>query len=290
MAEQEKGMSIFLDVFRRADKNDDGALSLEEFRAFFADGVITDEELGNLFRDIDTHKTNNLDTGELCTYFSQHLGPFKEMFGALEDLNHSMTKALNQSAQQYPTASFIEQFVSRFLMREMLNQLVAVQKPVETASDFIDEKAIKERSGISQASVSVDVQGETPGAVPGWLGRRARRQYSSQYSTGSEGGSAPLNMQIERLRGLVDRLENRVNFEGIKEEQKDVPEEQMMLLVHRRFPVSPDRMKAFRGSLRMYIEGTNEDERCLNVSVLTYSGSDMFILYEMWESKEAWKR
>ncbi|XP_013414782.1 N-terminal EF-hand calcium-binding protein 1-like [Lingula anatina] len=96
-------------------------------------------------------------------------------------------------------------------------------------------------------------------------------------------------MQIERLRGLVDRLENRVNFEGIKEEQKDVPEEQMMLLVHRRFPVSPDRMKAFRGSLRMYIEGTNEDERCLNVSVLTYSGSDMFILYEMWESKEAWK-
>ncbi|XP_013396077.1 N-terminal EF-hand calcium-binding protein 1-like [Lingula anatina] len=187
MAEQEKGMSIFLDVFRRADKNDDGALSLEEFGAFFADGVITDEELGNLFRDIDTHKTNNLDTGELCTYFSHHLGPFKEMFGALEDLNHSMTKALNQSAQQYPTASFIEQFVSRFLMREMLNQLVAVQKPVETASDFIDEKAIKERSGISQASVSVDVQGETPGAVPGWLGRRARRQYSSQYSTGSEG-------------------------------------------------------------------------------------------------------
>jgi len=55
-----------LQVFRRADKNDDGSLSLEEFQTFFADGVLSSRELEELFRQIDTHKTNNLDTSELC--------------------------------------------------------------------------------------------------------------------------------------------------------------------------------------------------------------------------------
>ena len=53
-----KGMSIFLDILRRADKNDDGKLSFEEFKAYFADGVLSGEELHELFHTIDTHNTN----------------------------------------------------------------------------------------------------------------------------------------------------------------------------------------------------------------------------------------
>ncbi|KAL9975483.1 hypothetical protein ACROYT_G012645 [Oculina patagonica] len=65
-ADSPAGRSIFLDVFRRADKNDDGALSFEEFKAFFSDGILSKKDLEKLFHDIDTHKTNNLDTSELC--------------------------------------------------------------------------------------------------------------------------------------------------------------------------------------------------------------------------------
>lgn len=36
---------------------DDGSLSLEEFQTFFGDGVLSDKELEELFRQIDTHKT-----------------------------------------------------------------------------------------------------------------------------------------------------------------------------------------------------------------------------------------
>ena len=36
---------------------DDGALSLEEFKAFFSDGILSSEDLEKLFHDIDTHKT-----------------------------------------------------------------------------------------------------------------------------------------------------------------------------------------------------------------------------------------
>lgn len=44
-------------IFRRADKNDDGKLSLEEFQLFFADGVLNERELEDLFHTIDSDNT-----------------------------------------------------------------------------------------------------------------------------------------------------------------------------------------------------------------------------------------
>eukprot|EP00063_Salmo_salar_P059489 XP_014034324.1 PREDICTED: N-terminal EF-hand calcium-binding protein 1-like [Salmo salar] len=67
--ELKKGMSIFLDILRRADKNDDGKLSFDEFRAYFHDGVLTSDQLKELFNTIDTHNTDNVDTDELCDCF-----------------------------------------------------------------------------------------------------------------------------------------------------------------------------------------------------------------------------
>ncbi|KYO44616.1 hypothetical protein Y1Q_0004696 [Alligator mississippiensis] len=59
-----KGLPIFHDIFRRADKNDDGKLSFEEFKNYFADGILSSEELWELFSGIDRHhseqgKTNS---------------------------------------------------------------------------------------------------------------------------------------------------------------------------------------------------------------------------------------
>uniref|UniRef100_A0A8C5HZ52 N-terminal EF-hand calcium-binding protein 1-like n=1 Tax=Gouania willdenowi TaxID=441366 RepID=A0A8C5HZ52_GOUWI len=51
--QQKEQQNIFHDIFRRADKNDDGKLSFEEFNAYFADGVLTTEELKELFHSID---------------------------------------------------------------------------------------------------------------------------------------------------------------------------------------------------------------------------------------------
>uniref|UniRef100_A0A674H3H8 N-terminal EF-hand calcium binding protein 3 n=1 Tax=Taeniopygia guttata TaxID=59729 RepID=A0A674H3H8_TAEGU len=46
-------LPIFHDIFRRADKNDDGKLSFEEFKNYFADGILSSEELWELFSGID---------------------------------------------------------------------------------------------------------------------------------------------------------------------------------------------------------------------------------------------
>uniref|UniRef100_A0A8L0DV08 N-terminal EF-hand calcium binding protein 3 n=1 Tax=Oncorhynchus mykiss TaxID=8022 RepID=A0A8L0DV08_ONCMY len=47
------GLPIFKDIFCRADKNDDGKLSFDEFNAYFADGILTTEELQELFYSLD---------------------------------------------------------------------------------------------------------------------------------------------------------------------------------------------------------------------------------------------
>uniref|UniRef100_A0A8B9MMU6 EF-hand domain-containing protein n=1 Tax=Accipiter nisus TaxID=211598 RepID=A0A8B9MMU6_9AVES len=77
--------------------SDDGKLSFDEFKAYFADGVLSGEELHELFHTIDTHNTDNLDTEELCEYFSQHLGEYENVLSVLEDLNITILKAMDKT-------------------------------------------------------------------------------------------------------------------------------------------------------------------------------------------------
>ncbi|CAL8380613.1 unnamed protein product [Boreogadus saida] len=60
-----QGLPIFHDIFRRADKNDDGKLTFEEFNTYFADSILTTEELQELFCSIDGRQNDNLDTEKL---------------------------------------------------------------------------------------------------------------------------------------------------------------------------------------------------------------------------------
>ena len=47
--------------------------------------------------------------------------------------------------QAYSSAGFVEQYWTRFLMREILGQLSAVQRPIDAASDVLEERAVEER-------------------------------------------------------------------------------------------------------------------------------------------------
>ncbi|XP_045384759.1 N-terminal EF-hand calcium-binding protein 3 isoform X4 [Lemur catta] len=89
------GHALFQDVFRRADKNDDGKLSFEEFQNYFADGVLSPGELRELFSGIDGHFTDNLETEKLCDYFSEHLGVYRPVLAALESLNRAVLTAMD---------------------------------------------------------------------------------------------------------------------------------------------------------------------------------------------------
>ncbi|XP_070575594.1 N-terminal EF-hand calcium-binding protein 1-like [Ptychodera flava] len=283
---QEKGMSIFLDVFRRADKNDDNALSLEEFKSFFADGVVDSEELEKLFHEIDTHNTNNIDTGELCAYFSQHLGPFREIFAALEDVSGSVTKALQSTAKSYPEASFNEQFSTRFLLKEVVNQLSALQYPIDAASDHMEEEAIKDRPTKSQAE---NVEAIVPSKA-GWIKRRERQQALATQTSVPYESLVGLSGQVERLQSLVDKLEHKVTFDPIDEEVvAEDDDENTVVLVCRNLYVDEEKYKEFKSSLTTYIEALAKEDGCLNISVRKYSDTNHFVLYQIFDSIDSWK-
>ncbi|MGH0129445.1 UNVERIFIED_CONTAM: hypothetical protein FKN15_002208 [Acipenser sinensis] len=127
-------------IFRRADKNDDGKLSLDEFQAFFSDGTLNEEELEKLFHSIDSDNTNNVDTNELCDYFASHMGDYEEVLASLETLNLSILKAMDYTKRVYERGTNVDQFVTRFLLKESSNQIQSLLNSVESAVDAIEEQ------------------------------------------------------------------------------------------------------------------------------------------------------
>nr|XP_014590592.1 N-terminal EF-hand calcium-binding protein 3 isoform X2 [Equus caballus] len=232
------------EVFRRADKNDDGKLSFEEFQNYFADGVLSPGELRELFGGIDGHPTDfahhtasswdpkiarpesppmvqptgappatipascrdqrmpgdswappasthgcsNLETEKLCDYFSEHLGVYQPVLAALESLNRAVLTAMDTTKLEYERASKVDQFVTRFLLRETVSQLQALQSSLEGASDTLEAQALGPRSDED----SVEVQSRPRGSRR--AGRRALRSvsWSPTWSPGSSDTGAPV--------------------------------------------------------------------------------------------------
>ncbi|XP_030833669.1 N-terminal EF-hand calcium-binding protein 1 [Strongylocentrotus purpuratus] len=281
----EKGMTVFQDVFRRADKNDDNCLSLEEFKSYFGDGILTADELEELFNKIDTHNTNNIDVGELCEYFSAHLGPFKEIFGGVEDMSVFVSSALQQTSQVYPDKSFDDQFTVRVLLKEVSGQLSSLMRNIDAASDHMEREAMTDRAPISQVAIIEPVVSSSAG----WVARRARRQLSTQTSVPADGISS-LTSEVNRLACLLTRLEQKVKINPVDEEiVSDESKANLAFLVSRKFTAIDEKDKDFRSNLRTYVDAAGKVDGCTTVSVRAFAGTSHYVIYEIWGTEEDWK-
>ncbi|NWT81445.1 NECA3 protein, partial [Lanius ludovicianus] len=151
-------LPIFHDIFRRADKNDDGKLSFEEFKNYFADGILSSEELWELFSGIDRRHSDNVDTEKLCDYFSAYLGEYRNVLSALETLNAAVLAAMDKTKLRYESSSKMEQFLTRFLLRETMHQLQSLQASLECAVDTVEEQAGRERKEIKKSETLVGLR------------------------------------------------------------------------------------------------------------------------------------
>nr|KAF6426635.1 N-terminal EF-hand calcium binding protein 1 [Molossus molossus] len=277
-------------ILRRADKNDDGKLSFDEFKAYFADGVLSGEELRELFHTIDTHHTNNLDTEELCEYFSQHLGEYGNVLAVLEDLNLSILKAMGKTKKDYQEASNLEQFVTRFLLKETLNQLQSLQNSLECAMETTEEQTRQERQGPTKPEV-LSIQ---------WPGKRSSRRVqrhssfspsSPQFTISSPGLLEEDNQwmtQINRLQKLIDRLERKdLRLEPLEEEVID-GNSKSVLLVQRQLTVNADDSAGFQVALKVYVESAAAQSGCLRISIQKLSNESRYMIYEFWENSSVW--
>ncbi|KAJ8272063.1 hypothetical protein COCON_G00109220 [Conger conger] len=211
--EPRKGISVILDIFRRADKDDDGKLSLDEFQAFFSDGTLNEEELEKLFHTIDSDNTSNVDTRELCDYFAKHMGDYEDVLASLETLNLSILKAMDFTKKVYERGSNVEQFVTRFLLKESANQIQSLLNSVESAVDAIDEQHSQSGPYPSKTSPRVPDTRYAP-PVPDYPpnNRVSARESVRNISTATgpvEVRKEGLEAQINRLAELIGRLENK---------------------------------------------------------------------------------
>ncbi|XP_063258326.1 N-terminal EF-hand calcium-binding protein 3 isoform X1 [Prinia subflava] len=260
-------LPIFHDIFRRADKNDDGKLSFEEFKNYFSDGILSSEELWELFSGIDRRHSDNVDTEKLCDYFSAYLGEYRNVLSALETLNAAVLAAMDKTKLRYETSSKMEQFLTRFLLRETLHQLQSLQASLECAVDTVEEQAGRERKEIKKPEAWVGLR----------PGRRCRRRgqrnvclsptepYSGMLTTGvCVEDNSQWKAQINRLQQLIEKLECKSpRLEPLKEEGECQGQDAHILVAKRQISVATSSIEEFRQAFRSYTEGTAGHSSCL---------------------------
>ncbi|XP_061544784.1 N-terminal EF-hand calcium-binding protein 1 isoform X1 [Phycodurus eques] len=284
-----RGLSILHDIFRRADKNDDGKLSFEEFNAYFADGVLTTAQLQELFYSIDGRQNNNLDTDKLSDYFSQHLGEYVNVLSALEKLNVAILKAMYKTKEEYQDSSVLGQFVTRFLLRQTSAQLLSLQRSLQCAKEAVDEESVSALRKLDTSSRSCGHR--IPNNLSHNVPPRAR-------NTNEEAES---NSQIARLRRLLDQLECQgPKLEPVK---LDTPAaaatslksfdassgcRQNILLLQRKMAVNHSDEDNFRNVLKSYVDATAAHSDNLHVSIQKVPEKSSYVIYEFWRDRASW--
>ncbi|XP_028853312.1 N-terminal EF-hand calcium-binding protein 1 [Denticeps clupeoides] len=287
------GLSIFHDIFRRADKNDDGKLSFEEFKAYFADGILTTEELQELFYSIDGRQTNNLDTDKLSDYFSQHLGEYMNVLSALEKLNIAILNAMDKTKEEYQGSSVLGQFVTRFMLRETSSQLLSLQMSLQCAMEAVEEQSNPARNEVKAVPELLSVQKSSRRC-----GRRVQKNlclsptdpYSGILTTGvTVDTDDHWCSQINRLQQLIDKLEcQSPKLEPLKEDPLASTYKSNILLVQRQMTVVEGDLEEFQKALRSYADTTTNQNDNLHVSIQKLPEKSCYIMYEFWQDRISW--
>uniref|UniRef100_A0A8C2KKA7 N-terminal EF-hand calcium binding protein 2 n=1 Tax=Cyprinus carpio TaxID=7962 RepID=A0A8C2KKA7_CYPCA len=294
--EPRKGISVILDIFRRADKDDDGKLSLDEFQAFFSDGTLNEEELEKLFHTIDSDNTSNVDTKELCDYFANHMGDYEGVLASLETLNLAILKAMDFTKKVYERGSNVEQFVTRFLLKESANQIQSLLNSVESAVDAIDEQHSSVGSYPSKTSPRVpDRRYEAP--VPDYPpnNRVSAKESMRNINTGAgavEVRKEGLEAQISRLAELIGRLENKTVWFDLHQRLTDTDgtTSASLYLIRQEMKVSQKQLGEFCEALKQYLKNVSAQRDCFHVTAVRLPDGLSFVVYEFWDGEEEWKR
>ncbi|XP_070444127.1 N-terminal EF-hand calcium-binding protein 3 isoform X6 [Equus przewalskii] len=283
------GHALFQDVFRRADKNGECAPPAT-IPASCRDQRMPGDSWAP---PASTHGCSNLETEKLCDYFSEHLGVYQPVLAALESLNRAVLTAMDTTKLEYERASKVDQFVTRFLLRETVSQLQALQSSLEGASDTLEAQALGPRSDED----SVEVQSRPRGSRR--AGRRALRSvsWSPTWSPGSsdtgQSSEAELQwrLQVNRLQELIDQLECKApRLEPLHEEELTKGPDSHILVAQRQMQVAEEALQDFHRALCCYVDFTGAQSHCLHVSAQKMLDNASFTLYEFWQDEASWRR
>nr|XP_034352664.1 N-terminal EF-hand calcium-binding protein 3 isoform X3 [Arvicanthis niloticus] len=240
-----------------------------------------------LFQDVFRRADKNDDD-----YFSTHLGVYQPVLAALESLNCAVLTAMDTTKLEYEQASKVDQFVTRFLLRETVNQLQALQTSLEGAADTLEAQARGQRLD----EENTKVQSRSCGSRR--AGRRALRSisWSPTWSGSSDTGRSSeaelqWRLQVNRLQELIDQLECKApRLEPTREEDLAKGLDSHILVAQRQVQVSEDALQDFHRALCCYMNFTGSQSHCLHVSAQKMLDNAAFTLYEFWQDEASWRR
>nr|XP_008539019.1 PREDICTED: N-terminal EF-hand calcium-binding protein 1 [Equus przewalskii] len=199
--------------------------------------------------------------------------------------------AVPSSRMDYQEASNLEQFVTRFLLKETLNQLQSLQNSLECAMETTEEQTRQERQGLAKPEV-LSIQ---------WPGKRSSRRVqrhnsfspnSPQFTVSAPGLLEEDNQwmtQINRLQKLIDRLEKKdLKLEPLEEEVVEGNTKSHIMLVQRQMSVIEEDLEEFQLSLKHYVESASSQSGCLRISIQKLTNESRYMIYEFWENSSVW--
>ncbi|CAL8355324.1 unnamed protein product [Lota lota] len=276
---------------------DDGKLSLDEFQAFFSDGTLNEEELEKLFHTIDSDNTRSAHC--LCArvhYFAKHMGDYEGVLASLETLNLSILKAMDFTKKVYERGSNVEQFVTRFLLKESANQIQSLLSSVESAVDAIDEQHSQTGHHPAKGSPRM-AEKRYDNAVPDYPpnNRVSVKETARSLSMASgvvEVRKEGLEAQINRLAELIGRMENKTVWFDLHQRLTDTDgtASASLLLVRQEMVVSQKNLGEFCEALKQYLKKVSAQRDCFHVTAVRLPDGLSFVVYEFWDGEEEWKR
>ncbi|XP_078399070.1 N-terminal EF-hand calcium-binding protein 2 isoform X3 [Cetorhinus maximus] len=246
--ETKKGISVILDIFRRADKND---------------------------------------------YFASHMGDYEDVLACLETLNLSILKAMDYTKKVYESGTKLDQFVTRFLLKETASQIQSLLTSVESAVDAINDQTTQTGFYDSKAS---------HGVVESWYNQQASCNLTNNRMAARDkklktdlalpaNREEGLESQINRLAELIGRLENKTMWLDLQ--QKVMDNENLtcshLFLVRQHMAVGQKQLGEFGCSLKQYLKDVSVQQDCFHVTAVRLPDGFTFVVYEFWESEEQWK-
>uniref|UniRef100_A0A8B9MED6 N-terminal EF-hand calcium binding protein 2 n=1 Tax=Accipiter nisus TaxID=211598 RepID=A0A8B9MED6_9AVES len=204
------------------------------------------------------------------------MGDYEDVLASLETLNLSILKAMDYTKRVYESGSNVDQFVTRFLLKETANQTQSLLSSVESAVDAIDEQTNPARSAAGHSLMDTWYDSSVPSYSPtNWM---VPREHGKSFQTGKQW---PLPSRTGSLEWLGALGEGSSGLHGSTE---------YLLLVRDEMTVSHKHLGEFCSSLKQYLKSVAGERDCFHVTAVKLPDGVTFIVYEFWETEEDWKR
>jgi len=258
---------LFTDIFRRADKNDDGKISLEEFFTYFGDNILSDSEILALFESIDSNKNHNIEVEELIEYFQKGFGPYSPLFIMLEGGHKAVKDVLTTLSQSYISLSCTDQHKVRFYLQEFLHQIEMLHKAIHRALKTIKKTTPTHRPHFEDTIPSRNKQ--------------TKNKLGNLLTEPEKSGS-------ERTVEVMEKLENaKIALNLAEQTEPDDSGLEGCTVVSREHHVDVEQTEDYVEATREYLRATRLEEGCFYVYVKKNTEKQTYQLYEIWISADA---